>query len=103
VPSKAHDRENLGFGDRRPHLPPMSGKPLPSIAPTRATVVRAALTEAGLVAPEIEGLAANELAIDGKPRFAWTDAKPDALLYAQISLASTAERHRVSLCSQRRE
>ena len=60
----------------------------------RADIVRAALTEAGIVAPEIERLAADVLSSDGKPRFVWTDTTPDRQLYARIILNLIAERQR---------
>jgi hypothetical protein len=44
-------------------------------------------------APEIKRLASNVLAGDGKPRFVWTDTKPDPQLYARIILHLIAERH----------
>ncbi len=43
----------------------------------RATVVREALLTAGIVAPEIERLAADVTLPDGRPRFVWTDTQPD--------------------------
>jgi hypothetical protein len=92
--SKAHDRENLGLGGRRVLVSRQwSGKTLSRHRADRATVVREALAEAGIVAPEIERMAADVLAADGQPRFVWTDTRPDPLLYARIILASIAERH----------
>jgi hypothetical protein len=93
--SKAHDRENLGLGGRRVLVSRQwSGKTLTEHRADRAAVVREALTEAGIVAPEIERLAADVLSADGKPRFVWTDTQPDPQLYARVILASIAERHR---------
>jgi hypothetical protein len=93
--SKAHDRENLGLGGRRVLVSRQwSGKTLGEHRADRASVVREALTEAGIVAPEIERLAADVLSTDGKPRFVWTDTQPDPQLYARIILTSIAERQR---------
>jgi hypothetical protein len=39
-------------------------------------------------------MAADVLSADGKPRFVWTDTKPDPQLYARIILNSIAERQR---------
>jgi hypothetical protein len=93
--SKAHERENLGLGGRRVLVSRQwSGKTLTEHRADRAAVVREALTEAGIVAPEIERLAADVLSADGKPRFVWTDTAPDPQLYARVILASIAERQR---------
>jgi hypothetical protein len=93
--SKAHDRENLGLGGRRVLVSwQWSGKTLTQHRADRASVVREALMEAGIVVPEIERMAATVLAADGKPRFVWTDTQPDPQLYARIILASIAERQR---------
>ena len=93
--SKAHDRENLGLGGRRVLVSRQwSGKTLTEHRADRAAVVREALAEAGIVAPEIERLAADVLSADGQPRFVWTDTKPDPQLYARVILASIAERQR---------
>ena len=75
---KAHDRENLGLGGRRVLVSRQwSGKTLAEHRADRATVVREALQAAGMLAPEIERMAATVLATDGKPRFMWTDTRPD--------------------------
>ena len=93
--SKAHDRENLGLGGRRVLVSRQwSGKTLTEHRADRAAVVREALAEAGIVAPEIERLAADVLSADGQPRFVWTDTRPDPQLYARVILASIAERQR---------
>ncbi len=60
----------------------------------RATVVREALLAAGVVAPEIERLAATVTSADGKPRFVWTDTKTDLHTYARVILESVMERAR---------
>ncbi len=95
APSKAHDREHLGFGGRRVLVSRQwSGKTLAEHKADRATVVREALLAAGIVAPEIERMAADVTLPDGSPRFVWTDTRPDARTYARVLLASIAERQR---------
>jgi hypothetical protein len=42
----------------------------------------------------VERLAADVLSADGLPRFIWTDDRPDSSTYAQVILASIAERQR---------
>ena len=69
-------------------------RPWPSTAPTGPTVVREALEAAGMLAPEIERMAATVLAKDGKPRFVWTDTRPDAATYIRMILAAVAEQQR---------
>ena len=78
----------------RPGLPPVVRQDLDRHRADRAAVVREALAEAGIVAPEIERLAADVLSADGQPRFVWTDTRPDPQLYARVILASIAERQR---------
>lgn len=91
----AHDRENLGCGGRRVLVSRQrSGKTLSSHRADRATVVREALLEAGIVAPEIERMAATVTSADGLPRFVWTDTKTDPATYTQVILASIAEQQR---------
>jgi hypothetical protein len=93
--SKAHDRENVGLGGRRVLVSRQwSGKTLARHRADRAAVVRAALAEAGIIAPEIERLAADVLSADGHPRFVWTDTQPDSQFYARVILAAIAERQR---------
>jgi hypothetical protein len=93
--SKAHDRENLGLGGRRVLVSRQwSGKTLARHRADRASVVREALAEAGIVAPETERLAADVLSADGHPRFVWTDTRPDPHTYARVILAAIAERQR---------
>ena len=92
---KAHDRENLGLGGRRVLVSRQwSGKTLAEHRADRATVVREALHAAGMVAPEIERMAATVTRADGKPRFVWTDTRPDPITYARVILAAVAERQR---------
>ena len=60
---KAHERENLGLGGRRVLVSRQwSGKTLGEHRADRATVVREALEAAGMLAPEIERMAATVLA-----------------------------------------
>lgn len=94
-PAKAHDREHLGLGGRRVLVSRQwSGKTLTEHRADRATVVREALLEAGILAPEIERMAADVTLADGSPRFVWTDTRPDPVIYARVLLQSIAERHR---------
>lgn len=93
--SKAHDRENLGIGGRRVLVSRQwSGKTLGKHRADRATVVREALLSAGILAPEIERMAADVKAADGHPRFVWTDTKTDPATYARVILESIAEKQR---------
>ena len=92
-PRKAHDRENLGLGGRRVLVSrDWSGKTLGEHRADRASVVREALAEAGMLSPEIERMAATVLASDGKPRYVWTDTRPDPITYARVLLGTVAER-----------
>ncbi len=94
-PAKAHDREHLGCGGRRVLVSRQwSGKTLAKHRADRATVVREALLAAGIVAPEIERMAADITSADGLPRFIWTDTRPDPITYTQVVLAAIAERQR---------
>jgi hypothetical protein len=94
-PFKSHDRENLGLGGRRVLVSrEWSGRTLAEHRADRATVVREALLSAGMIAPEIERLAASVTASDGHPRFVWTDTRPDSVSYTQVILAAIAERQR---------
>ncbi len=91
----AHDRANLGCGGRRVLVSRQwSGKTLAAHKADRAAVVREALTSAGIVAPEVERMAADVHLPDGTPRFLWTDSRPDPNTYARVILASIAERQR---------
>ena len=94
-PAKAHDRDHLGVGGRRVLVSRQwSGKSLAGHRADRATVVREALLAAGVLAPEIERMAAGVTLPDGTPRFVWTDTKPDPAIYRQVLLHAIAERHR---------
>jgi hypothetical protein len=94
-PSKAHDREHLGVGGRRILVSrDWSGKTLSEHKADRATVVREALLSAGIVAPEVERMAADVLSADGLPRFIWTDERPEPSTYAVTILQAIAERQR---------
>ena len=91
--NKAHDRENLGLGGRRVLVSRQwSGKTLSEHRADRATVVREALTSAGIDAPELDRMAASVTLPDGSPRFVWTDTRPEADIYARVILASVLER-----------
>ena len=68
-------------------------RPFPNTA-DRATVVREALTSAGINAPELDRMAASMTLPDGSPRFVWTDTQPDPATYARVILASIVERQR---------
>jgi len=93
--STAHDRENLGLGGRRVLVSrDWSGKTLAEHKADRATVVREALLSAGVVAPEIERMAADVKASDGLPRYVWTDSRPEPAAYTQVLLRSISERQR---------
>jgi hypothetical protein len=94
-PSKAHDSEHLGLGGRRVLVSRhWSSKTLTQHKADRATVVREALLSAGIVAPEVERMAATVTLPDGTSRFVWTDSRPDRVSYALTILASIAERLR---------
>ena len=71
-----------------------SGKTLAEHKADRATVVREALLSAGVVAPEIERMAADVKASDGLPRYVWTDSRPEPSAYTQVLLRSIVERQR---------
>ena len=71
-----------------------SGKTLSEHKADRATVVREALLSAGMVGPEIERMAADVLAADGRPRYVWTESRPDPASYPQVILSSITERQR---------
>ena len=91
----AHDRANLGVGGRRVLVSRQwSGKTLADHKADRAAVVREALATAGIVAPEVERMAATVTLPDGSPRFVWTDTKPDPRIYARVILAAVQERLR---------
>ena len=71
-----------------------SGKTLKEHSADRAGVVREALLNAGILAPEVERLAATVTLPDGRPRFVWTDTKTDPISYARVILESVMERAR---------
>ena len=92
-PGKAHDRDHLGLGGRRVLVSRRwSGKTLRRHRADRADVVREALHEAGVLAPDIERMAADVTSADGQPRYVWTDTRPDPHTYATVLLAAIAER-----------
>jgi hypothetical protein len=79
-PSKSHDREHLGLRGRRVLVSrEWSGKTLAEHKANRGAVVREALLSAGMVAPEIEGLAASVRAPDGLSRHVWTHGRSPTL------------------------
>ena len=91
--SPAHERENLGLGGRRVLVSRQwSGKTLREHRADRASVVREALLSAGIVAPDVERMAASVTMPDGRPRFVWTDTATDPHSYAMMILQSVAER-----------
>ena len=89
----AHDRANLGCGGRRV-LASRHGraKPWPNTRPTERAWSRATLHAAGVVALEVERMAAT--VTDGSPRFVWTDTRPDPRIYARVILAAVFQRRR---------
>lgn len=92
---RAHERDNLGLGGRRVLVSRQwSGKTLAEHRADRATVVREALEAAGMLPPEIERMAATVLAKDGRPRFVWTDTKPDPNTYVTVIMTAVAEQQR---------
>jgi len=93
--SGAHDRENLGHAGRRVLVSrDWSGKTLTEHRADRASVVREALANAGIDAPEVDRLAASAALPDGTPRFAWSDLAPDSQTYTHALVASVIEAQR---------
>ena len=71
-PRPAHQLENLGHGGRRVLVSrDWSDKTLAEHKADRAEVVRAALAEAGIDAPDTDRWSANQTDDDGTPRFVW--------------------------------
>ena len=71
-PRPAHQLENLGHGGRRVLVSrDWSGKTLAEHKADRASVVRAALVEAGIDPPDTDRWAADQTADDGTPRYVW--------------------------------
>lgn len=94
-PKKHHDREHLGLGGRRCLVSrKWSGKTLKRHKADRAAVVREALEQAGITAPDIERISADVQADDGKPRYEWHPVENTPGLYVRTVLATIAERHR---------
>lgn len=94
-PKKHHDREHLGLGGRRCLVSrKWSGKTLKRHSADRAQVVREALEEAGITAPDIERIAADVQADDGRPRYEWHPVEPTPHLYANAIVRTIAERRR---------
>jgi hypothetical protein len=50
---------------------------------------------AGIAPPEIERLAAEVVAVDGRPRYIWSDAERDPRLYSNVILRAVDERRRL--------
>lgn len=95
----AHDPDNLGHGGRRVLVSRQwSGKTLDQHRADRGAVVRAALAEAGIEAPETDRYAADQTATDGTARFVWEPLDPtdpnDVRGYAQAFQQSVVERIR---------
>ena len=93
--SKAHDRECLGLGGRRVLVSRQwSGKTLREHRADRAAVVREALQQSGIIAPEVERMAADLLAADGKPLYQWRDVRVDPNDYTVVIFEAVRERKR---------
>lgn len=93
--SRAHDRENLGFGGRRVQVSRhWSGKTLAEHRADRAAVVREVLAEAGVEAPEVDRMSSRVTAVDGSPRFVWESASFAAADYPRLVLESVLQRRR---------
>ena len=94
-PKKHHDREHLGLGGRRCLVSrKWSGKTLKRHKADRAAVVREALAEAGITAPDVERISAEVQADDGRPRYEWHPIEPTPPLYVKTILNGIAERRR---------
>ena len=71
-PRPGHQLENLGHGGRRVLVSrDWSGKTLAEHKADRAEVVRAALAEAGIDAPDTDRWSADQTGDDGTPRYVW--------------------------------
>lgn len=94
-PKKHHDRDHLGIGGRRVLVSrKWSGKTLRQHRADRASVVHAALSEAGLTPPDIERLSATVTDATGRARFVWSTPARQELIYSEVILASVQERRR---------
>ena len=92
---KAHNHEHLGLGGRRVLVSRQwSGKTLSAHRADRAAVVREALLTAGVVAPEVERMAADVVCTDGQPRFLWTELPVDPSTYTRVIMRSIEEQQR---------
>ena len=94
--SKAHDRENLGLGGRRVLVSRQwSGKTLDR-APSRPGDSGPRSPARGRDARPGDRTDGRHRALrrTGKPRFVWTDTRPDRHTYIRVVLASIAERQR---------
>jgi len=93
-PRPAHQLENVGHGGRRVLVSrDWSGKTLAEHKADRAQVVRAALAEAGIDAPDTDRWSADQTGGDGTPRYRWdpvTDV--DSETYRVIQRRQITER-----------
>ena len=93
-PSKAHDAEHLGLGGRRVLVSrKWTGKTLDVHRADRAAVVRQVLEEAGVQVADRDRCAADVLAPDGEPRFAWSVLPPGEASYNAAVFAQIIQRH----------
>ena len=97
-PCKAHDRHHLGLGGRRVLVSRQwTGKTLTEHKADRAAVVRAALAEAGIEAPDTDRYSATATTSDGKPRYEWSPVArddDDVPTYRRVMADSIAEKIR---------
>jgi hypothetical protein len=93
-PRPAHQLENVGHGGRRVLVSrDWSGKTLAEHKTDRAQVVRAALAEAGIDAPDTDRWSTDQTGDDGTPRYRWepvTDVDSDT--YRHIHRRQITER-----------
>jgi hypothetical protein len=97
-PAKAHDREQLGLGGRRVLVSRLwTGKTLDRHRADRATVVRAALEEAGIEVDDLDELSAEATDTDGNARYLWipvTTAEIDNATYVHVMVTAITQRQR---------
>jgi hypothetical protein len=96
--AKAHDREHLGLGGRRVLVSRLwTGKTLNRHRADRATVVRAALEEAGIEVDDLAELSAEATDDQGHARFLWiplTSAEVDSATYVHVMVTAITQRQR---------
>ena len=96
--SKAHDRHHLGLGGRRVLVSRQwTGKTLTEHRADRAAIVRAALAEAGIEAPDTDRYSATATTDDGQPRYLWSPVArddDDVPTYRRVMADSIAEKVR---------